>query len=231
MNRINIIRKQKYKYALIQFICSECNLGDNFFIEFDGISKAKPGNCEHFDIKFLFSSEKNSMRFVSSFNCKTCLKNDMIPIFNEKTKDTSGSITYKCTNCGRGNATIGYLFTDEQFNLDYLSLETNISNIQINKKEKEQKEKNKIKIEENNKINLIFIHEGKEYKINVGKDMTIPAAFRKLSEDNKNKNLIDLDIKNFQKNGNNLNQFKAIKQLNLNDGDKITFILRPKQGW
>lgn len=229
MNRININSQQKYKYALIQFTCSECNLGDNFFIEFDGISKAKPGNCEHFDIKFLFSSEKNSMRFVSSFNCKFCQKNDMIPIFNEKSKDSSGSITHKCTGCKRGNVTIGYLFTNEQFNIDYLTLESNIPNKSSNNKEKEKKEQNKIKIEE--KINLIFIHEGKEYKIKVSKDMTIPLAFRKLSDDNKNKHLIDLDIKHFQKNENNLNQFKTIKQLNLNDGDKITLFLRAKQGW
>ena len=94
------------------------SFGDNFFIELNGISKVKPGNCEHFDINFLLTSEKNSMKLVVSFNCKICHKNNMIELFNTQNKIDSGSITYKCIGCGSGNITAGYLYQNEEIKID-----------------------------------------------------------------------------------------------------------------
>ena len=38
MNSINISKVSQYKGAIIQYMCSECNKGNNFFIEFTGVS-------------------------------------------------------------------------------------------------------------------------------------------------------------------------------------------------
>ena len=56
MNRIN---NPKYKGALIQYLCSECNYGGDIFIEFTSSAKVKSGNCEHFILIFYFH-QKNT---------------------------------------------------------------------------------------------------------------------------------------------------------------------------
>ena len=88
--------------------------------EFTKASKVNPGNCEHFDINFLYSAESNSMKFCPSLTCRNCKKNNIIELINEKTKNEIGSINYKCPQCGMGNITIGYLFQNEEINLDPL---------------------------------------------------------------------------------------------------------------
>ena len=63
--------------------------------------------------------------------------------------------------------------------------------------------------------------------------MTIPAAFHELCLDKNNKKLVDLDIKNYFKKGNQnpLPKYKSIKALNLKDKDTITFELMIKRSW
>ena len=219
MNSINQNYKQgykgAYKGAIIQYTCSDCCFGDNFFIELNGISKVKPGNCEHFDINFLLTSEKNSMKLVVSFNCKICHKNKMIELFNTQNKIDSGSITYKCIGCGSGNITAGYLYQNEEIKIDNLPrqkivLPSNNSN-------------------QNKNIKLIFLYNKKEYKIEDDPELSIPEVFHKLME--KNKELENLDIRSYKKEGNPLSPYKTIKQLNLKSGDKIEIEIRPKQTW
>ena len=211
---INSNNNFKYKGAIIEYMCADCSLGDNFFIELNGISKVKPGNCEHFDINFLLSSERSSMKLVASFNCKSCQKNNMKELFNSNTKQNSGSINYKCIGCGSGNISAGYLFQNEEIQLDNLP---------------SQKINSQNNMNQNKEINLIFVHNNKDYKIQVNPELSIPEAFHKLME--KNKELENLDIRKYIKNGNNLSQFKSIKELNLKSGDKINIELRPNQGW
>ena len=219
MNKIN---NPKYKGALIQYICSKCNYGSDTFIEFNNIAKVKQANCEHFDIKFLFSSEKYTMKLTCSFNCKFCKKNNMIELFNEKTMNESGSINYKCNSCNNGNIAIQYLFLTEEINLnDNPPVQPNIHKKQpiINK------------IVEEKKIILIFEHGGKKYEIKISEKSTIPAAFHELCLDKNNKHLENLNIRNYLNNGNPLSKFKSIKDLKLKDKDIITLELRQNQGW
>jgi len=232
MNRINIINSPKYKGSLIQFFCTECNNGGESFIEFNNIPKVKPGNCNcnHFDIKFLFSTEKNSMKLTCSFNCKLCKNNDMLELFNEKTKNESGFINYKCKFCKNGSLAVEYLFLAEEINLnDMPPMQPNIpSQNNPNIIKTEQK-----KIVEEKKITLIFEHDGKKYEIKIPEKTTIPGAFHELCLDKNNKKLVDLEIKNYYKKGsqNPLTKYKSIKDLNLKDKDIITFELMNKRGW
>ena len=229
MNRINmnIINEQNNKGALIQYFCSECNIGGETFIEFTNIAKVKSKNCEHFDIKFLFSSETYKKKLTCSFNCKNCKNNDMIELFNEKTTNESGSINYKCNKCNRGNITVEYLFLREEINLNDMPYmeKPNIPN-EPPKIKNEQK-----KIVEEKKIILIFEHDGKKYEIKVSEKLTIPAAFHELCKDQTNKNFENLNIKNYINNGNPLSKYKTIKDLKLKDKDIITLELRGYQGW
>ncbi len=217
MNRIN---NPKYKGALIQYLCSECNYGGDVFIEFTSSAKVKSGNCQHLDINFLFSSEKYKMKLTCSFNCKLCKKNNMIELFNEKTMNESGSINYKCNGCKNGNITIQYLFLSEEINLnDMPPVQPTIQKKQpiINK------------IVEEKKINLIFEYGGKKYEIKISEKSTIPTAFHELCL--KNKNLENLDIRNYLNKGKPLSKLRSIKELNLKDKDIITLELKPNLGW
>jgi len=211
---INAQSNLNYKGAIIEYTCSECCLANNFFIELNGISKVKPGNCEHFDMNFLLSSERSSMKLIISFNCKICQKNKMIELFNSNTKQNSGSITYKCIGCGNGNLSAGYLFQNEEItNFNSPPQKIMLQNF-INK---------------NEDINLIFVHKNKEYKIQIDPELSIPETFHKLLE--KNKELENLNNIRYLKNGNPLSQYKSIKELNLKNGDKIDIESKSNQGW
>ena len=225
MNSINIYNNQKYKGAIIEYTCSDCSFSENFFMEFSGVSKVKPGNCEHFDMNFLLSSEKNSMNLMISFNCRICSKNEMKELFNSKTKNNCGSLTYKCITCGSGNITIGYLFQNEEINLDPLPNNTQQNNQFFNIGQ------NKKKIQQNipKKISLIFVYNNKEYKINAEEEWFLPEAFNKLFETHNE--LKNLDIKCYKKDDTELSQFRTIQKLNLKDGDKISIELKPELGW
>ena len=222
MNRKNFF---KYKGAIIEYSCTQCNLGGNFYHEFTKASKVNPGNCEHFDINFLYSAESNSMKFCPSLTCRNCKKNNIIELINEKTKNEIGSINYKCPQCGMGNITIGYLFQNEEINLDPLpnnaQQNNQIFNIGQNKK----------KIQQNipKKISLIFVYNNKEYKINAEEEWFLPEAFNKLFETHNE--LKNLDIKCYKKDDTELSQFRTIQKLNLKNGDKISIELKPELGW
>ena len=219
MNRINLPNVSKYKGAIIQLTCSECNLGDEFFIEFSGVSKVKPSNCNHLNINLLLSSERNSVKMTCSFNCKFCKFNKMIELFNNMTWNESGSIRYKCEGCKQGNVTVGYLFQNEIIDISDFAPPLQPTQQKIVKKEEPTIPK----------INIIFIHNNKEYKINVEEELSIPEAFHKLSETNQE--LTNLDIRAYLKNDKELAQFTSIKKLGLKNGDKITIKLRVNQGW
>ena len=223
MNSINIYNNEKYKGAIIEYTCSDCYFGDNFFIEFSGISKVKPCNCEHFDINFLLSSEKDWMKFMASFNCKICGENQMIELFNTATKNISGSIVYKCSKCGSGNITTGYLLQNEIID---------ISNQPPQKLNFYNNNNSSNDINNNKNINLIFVHKNKEYKINnIDIEISVPEAFHQLLEGDKYKELQNLDIRSFNNKGKSLSKYKSIQELNLKNGDKINIEIRPKQGW
>lgn len=216
MNSINISKVSQYKGAIIQYMCSECNKGNNFFIEFTGVSSIKPNNCDHFNINFLLSPER---RMIASFNCKFCQGNKMLKIFDNTTFDDSGSISYKCEVCKQGNVTIGYLFQNENIDI------SDLAPLEVNPNEIEKKVEKNIE----KKILIIFVYNNQEYKINVDLELSIPEAFHKLAEENKT--LENLDIKSYSKDNEVLSQFKSIKKLNLKNGDKIFIKIRENQGW
>ena len=218
MNSINNYKQGyngQFKGAIIEYTCFDCCFGDNFFIELNGISRVKPGSCDHFDINFLLTSERNAMKLVASFNCKNCHKNNMLELFNTQNKQNSGSITYKCIGCGSGNLTAGYLFQNEEIKIDNVPGQKIIfQNNNLN---------------QNKNIKLIFLYNNKEYKIDGDPELSIPEVFHKLTE--KNNELQNVDIRSYKKDGNSLSPYKTIKELNLKDGDKIEIVLRPKQTW
>ena len=115
-NKIDIT---KYKGAIIQFMCEECNQCDNFFEDFnDQISRIKSGLCSHFSLKFIFNFEGQKFRYILSFNCNNCNTNKIINLFDENTTNISPSINYKCEKCGKGNINIGLLLSEEKMNID-----------------------------------------------------------------------------------------------------------------
>ena len=143
----------------------------------------------------------------------------MLKIFDNATFDDSGSITYKCEACKQGNVTIGYLFQNEKIDIsDFAPLKVNQN--EVGKKVEKNIDK---------KILIIFVHNNKEYKINVDIELSIPEAFHKLAEENNS--LANLDIKSYLKDNEALSQFKSIKKLNLKNGDKIFIKIRENQGW
>ena len=213
MLRINV---KDYKGALIQYTCEECLVSENFIVEFSDVPKVKPGGCVHFNINFLLVIEKYEIKYLLSFTCKNdnCQHNEMIELFNKNTTEEFGTIIYKCPKCGKGHMTAGFLLQKELIDLD--ENEEHVENIDN---------------DENKKIKLIFSYDGKQYNVNVNKDILIPEAFHQLCEELNLKDLENLDIRNYLKGNEPLSQYSSIEELELKDGDIITIEVRGNIGW
>ncbi len=202
----------KYKGANIQYTCEDCVIGENFYVEFSDVPKVKPGSCEHYNINFLLVTEQNGFKYLISITCKNCKKNKIIELFNNNIKTEDGGANYICSICKKGQLTFGYLFGENL--IDY---------------EEGQEEENKDN--EKKMIHLIFSHEGKKYNVNADVNFFISEAFHKSCEDNNRKDLENLDIQYYKKEGQILSQYKSIGELNLNNGDIISIELRENSGW
>ena len=191
-----------FKGAIIQYACEDCLISDNFNIIFSKIQKVEQGNCEHFDINMLLINENKEIKYSLSFRCKECRENKIIELFNTKTDDISGSISFSCPNCKKGNITVGFLLENDLIDLD-----------------------------DNINIKLVFYVNNKNYEIYVNPDIYLPEAFSELIRQNNNPELENLDIRCYIKDGQELDKYKSIKELNLNDGNIINIELRENCGY
>ena len=215
MNKINI---KDYKGAIIQYTCEDCLLSENFTVEFSDVPKVKPGTCHHFNINFLLVIENYEIKYLLSFTCKICNHNEIKELFNKNTREEMGSITYSCSNCGKGNMTAGFLLEKELIELD----ENEVKKMNPN---------NNNNNSQNIPIELFFIYNGNRYNVKVNKNILIPEAFYQLCKEQKNETLDNLDIKNYKKGNTILSQFSTIEELNLKNGDAIDIEIRGNIGW
>ena len=110
------INLNNYKGAIIDYGCNICNINDNFFEDFTNkISRIKSDGCEHLDIKFIYNLEKNSLKYMVSFNCKNCGENK---IFDLCKYSNDLSIHYKCNKCKNGNTNVQMILSEEIFKID-----------------------------------------------------------------------------------------------------------------
>ena len=210
MQRINV---RNFKGAIIQYLCEECNMSDDFFVEFSDIPKIKPGGCSHYKINFLLVNENIEIKYLLSITCNKCKHNQMKELFNKDTKDMQGSFIYDCPKCKNGKLTAGFLLSNENIEFDN-------EGGNINKD-----------IDKNKMINLIFKYEGQNYNVSIETNKLIPEAFYEMCEKTNNKELENLDIQNYKKGDDILSQFKSIEELHLKNGDVIDIQIRANVGW
>ena len=81
------------------------------------------------------------------------------------------------------------------------------------------------------KINLIFRINQRDYIVNVDKDIYLSEALSKLESDYDREYFQKLDIQGFKKGELNLSKFKTIGELNLKNRDMIDVVPRPNTNW
>ena len=211
MQKINV---RNFKGAIIQCLCDECHMSDDFFVEFSDFAKIKSGGCSHYKINFLLINENKEIKYLLSITCNKCKSNQMKELLNKDIKDMQGNFVYNCPICKNGNLTAGFLLSNE--NVDFDNEGGNINQDDDNN---------------NKKINLIFKYEGQNYNVSIETNKLIPEAFYEMCEKTNNKELENLDIQNYKKEDVILSQFKSIEELNLQNGDIIDIQIRGNIGW
>ena len=105
---------QRYKGAFVQYKCEDCNICDSFEEDFKSEnSTIKSDSCPHFSLKSLYNYEGDSFKYILSFTCNDCGKNQLINVF-ESITEKSPSIHYKCVNCGKGSMNIAFLLINNE---------------------------------------------------------------------------------------------------------------------
>ena len=129
-NEKNKIDINKYKGAIIQYMCQDCKVYDHFFEDFSKkISRIKSGNCSHFNLKFIYNnSDSGKVKYIVSFNCKNCSSNKIINLFDENTTSYSSNINYKCEKCGKGPINIELILSEQIIKDDDKDDNSNINN-------------------------------------------------------------------------------------------------------
>ena len=197
-----MINVKDFKGAIIQYTCEDCLISQNFNVYFSNIQKIESGKCSHFDINMLLINDRKEIKYSFSFRCKNCGENKIIELFNTKTNDISETKTYSCQNCKQGNMTFGFLLENDLIDL-----------------------------EEDENIKLVFCIKDINYNVYVEPKCFIPEAFSILCKGNNNDELKGLNVRAYIKDGNELDKYTSIKDLNLNYGDKIIVELRGNCGW
>ena len=129
---------KKTKGALINYGCSICNIEDNFTESFsEKVSKIKSKSCKHFDFKFIYNPEKGSMKYMISFICKNCGKDNIVDLY-QSNPDGASSIHYQCIKCQNGDMNFQMILNEEALkeqnkNIKYNSMNNiNLNNNRIN---------------------------------------------------------------------------------------------------
>ena len=198
-----MINVKDFKGAIIQYTCEDCLISQNFNVHFSNIQKIESGYCSHFDINMLLINDRKEIKYSFSFKCKNCGENKIIELFNTKTNDISETKTYSCPNCKQGNMTFGFLLENDLIDLE----------------------------EEDDNIKLVFCVKNINYNVYVEPECFIPEAFSRLCQGNNNSELKGLNVRAYMKDGNELDKYSSIKDLNLNYGDKIIVEIRGNCGW
>ena len=104
----------KYKGALIEYMCENCNTNDSFFEYFaNKTTRIKSGECSHFNFKSIINFEGNKFKYILSFNCKNCEENEIIHLFDENITTDVSYINYKCKKCGQGSINFQLILSEE----------------------------------------------------------------------------------------------------------------------
>lgn len=118
--------------AWINYGCSICNIEDNFTESFsEKISKIKTKSCEHFDFKFIYNPEKGNMKYMISFSCKKCKKDNIEDLY-KFSKDGTSSLHYKCINCNNGDLNFQMILNEEALKEQNKNLQNNMGSKNIN---------------------------------------------------------------------------------------------------
>ena len=118
--------------AWINYGCSICNIEDNFTESFsEKISKIKTKSCEHFDFKFIYNPEKGNMKYMISFSCKKCKKDNIEDLY-KFSKDGTSSLHYKCINCNNGDLNFQMILNEEALKEQNMNLQNNMGSKNIN---------------------------------------------------------------------------------------------------
>ena len=117
-NEKNEIDINKYKGAIIQYMCQDCKKCEEFFEELTNkISRIKSGNCSHFTLKFIYNNlGRGNFKYIVSFNCKNCKDNKIINLFDENSMNNTSYINYKCEKCRKGPINVELLLIEQMVN-------------------------------------------------------------------------------------------------------------------
>lgn len=100
---------KRYKGAYVQYKCIDCNIYDSLEEDFTtNISRIKSGSCPHNSIKFIYNLEGDSFKYILSFTCGHCGKNQLINVFEKITED-SPNIFYRCVDCHKSSIEVFFL--------------------------------------------------------------------------------------------------------------------------
>ena len=237
MNRNKKIDPKQYKGVLVEYKCETCNLFDSVQEEFkSNIAKIKSDSCSHFIFKFIYDVDKNSFKYILSFNCNKCQTDHMINIFNENLdiKDDIIEYQYKCKKCGNGQLKFNLLLEkkDDNNNNKNNAKKYTTNNIkeyrtdgednpQLNSNFKPEMEENLlggVKNMDNQQASLNVNNKFNQFKcINVN-------YFSNNNKNNNNNNLNKLAIKNLENNNINNNNFNMNNNLvnnNINNNNNF----------
>ena len=119
--------------AWISYGCSICNIEDTFTESFsEKVSKINGKSCEHFDFKFIYNPEKGRMKYMVSFICKNCGKDNIVDLYQPNPDGTS-NIHYQCIKCQNGNMNFQMILNQEALKEQNKNFNNNnMNNINLN---------------------------------------------------------------------------------------------------
>ena len=201
------VNLNQYKGAIIDYGCSICQKYDNYFEDFTNkISRIKSDSCEHFDIKFIYNLEKNSLKYLVSFNCKNCGENKIFELY--KNSNVS-NIHYNCNKCKNGDYNVQMLLSDEIVKDDE-NQKKNFMKNQVNNKQ----------IKSNNNHNFVNFNNNSNQINNFNNNQ--PENKMNLLGGNQNQ-MNNMMINNFNFNNNNFMMMNNINQNVVNRPNMLNF--------
>ena len=112
----------QYNYAIVEYSCERCLIGNNFIIIFD-FNKDKDIQeqnelpfCSHMDLTFTSSLENRCFNLSIEFHCKNCDNYERRTFKDGIFSGDVVNLNCKCNNCQNGDTNIGVLFMNKKSN-------------------------------------------------------------------------------------------------------------------
>lgn len=122
----------KSKGAWINYGCSICKIEDIFTETFsEKVSKIVSKSCEHFDFKFIYNPEKGNLKYMISFICKNCGKDNIEDLYKLSSDGTS-NLHYQCIKCNNGDMNFQMILNEEALKEQNKNIQNNMRNNNIN---------------------------------------------------------------------------------------------------